>query len=103
MKRHDIEIPKEKLIEFCRRNKIIKLAFFGSFMRDDFTPESDIDILVEFEPDHIPGYIGLARMERELADSIGRKVDLRTPQEMSRYFRDEVVANAEVLYERYAA
>lgn len=98
MKRHNIDIPEEKLIDFCHRYNITRLSFFGSFIRSDCTPESDIDILVEFEPDHIPGFIGLARIERELTESLGRKVDLRTPQELSRYFRDQVIAEAEVLY-----
>lgn len=94
-----IEIPYERLAEFCKRNHIRKLSLFGSILREDFGPDSDVDFLVEFEPGKGPGYFGLARMERELSVILGgRKVDLRTPQELSRYFRDEVLLSAEVQY-----
>ena len=93
-----LNISDSKLSDFCRRNHIRKLAFFGSVLREDFRPESDVDVLVEFESGHVPGFIRLARMERELSELIGRKVDLRTPEDLSRYFRDQVVAEAEVLY-----
>jgi predicted nucleotidyltransferase len=93
-----IAFDREKLAEFCRRNHIRKLALFGSVITDRFGPNSDVDFLVEFEPGRGPGYFGLARMERELSDMAGRKVDLRTPRELSRYFRDEVVAGAQVQY-----
>ena len=83
---------------FCRRNRIRRLAFFGSVLREDFRPESDVDVLVEFEPGHRIGLIGMAGLEIELSQIIGRTVDLRTPQDLSRYFRDRVVASAEVLY-----
>ncbi|MCH8829762.1 MAG: nucleotidyltransferase family protein [Planctomycetes bacterium] len=74
-----IEVPDEKLGEFCRRNHIRRLSFFGSVVRDDFGPESDIDVLVEFAPDHIPGFFRFIRMERELTEMFGgRKVDLNT-------------------------
>jgi hypothetical protein len=92
-----IEIPKEKLAEFCRGNHIRKLAFFGSVLRDDFTPESDVDVLVEFEPGHTPG-LRFFRMEEELSELIGRKVDLNTPAFLSPYFRQEVLKEAEALY-----
>ncbi len=95
---HGIEIPREKIAEFCRKNHIKKLALFGSILRDDFRPESDVDMLVEFEPDHHIGFITLAGLEIELSDLLGRKVDLRTPAELSRYFREEVVRSAEVQY-----
>jgi predicted nucleotidyltransferase len=93
-----IEIPKEKLIEFCRRNRIRRLAFFGSVLRDDFTPGSDVDVLVEFEPGT---HVGLRffGMERELSEILGHKVDLNTPGFLSKYFRDEIIAEAEVLYD----
>lgn len=95
----NITLPKDKLAEFCRRNHIRKLSFFGSVLRNDFRPESDIDILVEFESGHEPGLIGLAAMELELSELLGgRSVDLRTSADLSRYFRDDVVANAEVQY-----
>jgi len=75
------------------------LALFGSALREDFSEESDIDVLVEFEPGHTPGLLGMARLERELSHILGgRKVDLRTPEDLSRYFRDEVLREAEVQY-----
>lgn len=99
MKQERPEIPKEIVRDFCRRHHIKKLAVFGSYLREDFGPESDIDFLVEFDPKHIPGLLGIARMERELSGLLGgRKVDLRTAQDLSRYFRDQVVAAAEVQY-----
>lgn len=93
-----IDIPKEKIAEFCRRNHIRKLALFGSILRDDFRPESDIDVLVEFEPGHAVGLIRLAGMQRQLSEMLGHSVDLRTPADLSRYFREEVVRSAEVQY-----
>ena len=98
MERHGITIDREAIADFCRRNHIRKLAFFGSFLTDEFGPESDIDVLVEFEPDARVGLFSMARMEIELSDMLGRKVDLRTPEDLSRYFRDKVVRTAEVLY-----
>jgi len=93
-----LEIPRHKLAEFCKRNHIRRLALFGSALRDDFTPESDVDVLVEFEPGHVPGFIKLAGMEIELSRIIGRKVDMRTPEDLSPYFRQEVVSSAEIQY-----
>ena len=93
----DIGIPTEKIAEFCKRNHIKKLAFFGSVLTDRFGPDSDLDVLVEFEPGKTPGW-EIFDMEDELAAMFGRKVDLRTPQDLSKYFREEVVAGAEVLY-----
>jgi len=95
---HGIDVPKERIAEFCRRNRIKKLSLFGSILREDFQPESDIDMLVEFEPGHRIGLITLAGLELELSEILGRKVDLRTPAELSRYFRDEVIKTAEVQY-----
>lgn len=92
-------IAKADIESFCRQNHIRKLALFGSALRDELKPDSDIDLLVEFEEDHIPGLITLAGMEIELSDKIGRKVDLRTARDLSRYFRAEVVRQAEVQYE----
>ena len=94
----NIDIPKEKIAEFCRQNHIRKLALFGSALGDEFRPDSDIDLLVEFYPEHIPGLIRLAGMEIELTEIVGRKVDLRTEEDLSNYFRDEVVKSAEVQY-----
>jgi len=93
-----IEIPADKLVDFCKRNQVHKLAFFGSVLRDDFQATSDVDVLVEFRPGRPVGFLRMARMELELSNILGRKVDLRTPAELSRYFRDEVVKGAEVQY-----
>lgn len=93
-----IDLPREKIAEFCKRNHICRLSLFGSVLRGDFRPDSDIDFLVEFDPDHIPGLIRLAGMEIELTEILGRKVDLRTPEDLSRYFRKEVLDSAEVQY-----
>lgn len=98
MNHRHIEIPQQAIAEYCRRHHIRRLALFGSVLRGDFGPESDIDVLVEFEPQHVPGRIRLARMEIELSELLGRKVDLRTPGDLSRYFRSEVLAAAEVQY-----
>lgn len=95
-----IDIPGEKIAEFCKHNHIKKLAFFGSVLRDDFSPESDVDVLVEFETGHVPGYIRLAGIEIELSEIIGRKVDMNTPNCLSQYFREEVIKTAEVSYAR---
>ncbi len=88
----------DKLADFCRRNHIRRLSLFGSALRDDFGPESDVDLLVEFEPDAVVTLLDMVRLELELTELVGRKVDLRTPQELSRYFRDEVLATAVVQY-----
>ncbi len=91
-------VPQGKIEEFCKRHNISKLSFFGSVLREDFSPKSDVDVLVEFEPDHSVGFLKLAEMGLELSQILGRKVDLRTPAELSRYFRDEVCGSAEVQY-----
>lgn len=93
-----INIPHNGLAAFCKKIHMRKLAIFGSVLRDDFRPESDVDVLVEFDPHHIPGYIRLAGMELELSQILGRKTDLNTPKMLSRYFRDQVFAQAEVQY-----
>lgn len=98
MNHHHIVIPGKQLAEFCRRNHIRKLSLFGSILRDDFGPESDVDFLVEFEPEKTPGLFGITEMEIELSDLIGRKADLRTPAELSRYFREAVIKEAELQY-----
>jgi predicted nucleotidyltransferase len=92
-----IELPKEKIADFCRRHHIRKLAVFGSALREDFRPDSDLDVLVEFDPGHTPG-LAFFGMEQELSELLGRKVDLNTPQFLSPYFRDKVLAEAEVQY-----
>ena len=94
-----IDILQENIAEFCRKHHIRKLSLFGSVLREDFCPESDVDVLVEFEPRHVPGFIRLAGMELELSKLFeGRKVDINAAQCLSRYFRDEVVRIAEVQY-----
>ena len=94
-----VDLPKEKIADFCRRHHIRKLAVFGSALREDFRHDSDIDVLVEFDPEHTPGLIRLAGMEIELSAVLGgRKVDMNTPLCLSAYFRDEVLAEAEPLY-----
>lgn len=100
MGRAHIVLPQAEVSAFCRTHHIRKLALFGSVLRDDFRPDSDVDILVEFEPGWTPGILKIAGMELELSALLGRKVDLRTPAELSRYFRDEVVRESEVQYSR---
>jgi predicted nucleotidyltransferase len=93
-----ILVDREKIAEFCRQHHIRKLALFGSVLRDDFRPDSDVDVLVEFEPEASAGFLRLAAMELELSQLLGRRADLRTPPELSRYFRDTVIKTAEVQY-----
>ncbi len=92
-----ISLPTEAIAEFCRRNHILRLSVFGSALRDDFRPDSDIDILVEFEPGKTPGF-AFVGMQDELSELLGRKVDLNTPDCLSKYFRDEAMAEAQDLY-----
>ncbi len=94
-----IAVDEEKIAAFCREHRIRRLALFGSALRDDFRHDSDVDVLVEFEPGSAPGLLQIARMERELSPALGgRKVDLRTPEDLSRYFRQSVLQHAEVHY-----
>jgi uncharacterized protein len=94
-----IDIERATLTAFCRRYHIRRLSLFGSMLKGTSNSKSDVDLLVEFERGYVPGFIRLAGMERELSDLAGgKKVDLRTPQDLSRYFRDEVLAGAEVQY-----
>ena len=96
-----IAVDKNRIAAFCREHRISRLALFGSVLRGDFRPDSDVDILVEFESEAVPGLFGVARLERELSTLFsGRKVDMRTPQDLSRYFRQSVLKEAEVQYER---
>jgi uncharacterized protein len=92
-------ISKTALITFCKKYGIRKLSLFGSAQRGELGPESDIDLLVDFEEERTPGLFELSRMEIELTQTLGRKVDLRTPAELSKYFRDDVVRFSEVQYE----
>lgn len=87
-----IAVDREKVAVFCRQHHVRRLALFGSALREDFEPESDLDVLVEFEPGHAPGLLGIVPLERELSTIFGgRKVDLRTPEDLSRYFREDVL------------
>ena len=93
-------LPQAEIEEFCRRNHIRKLSLFGSVLTPRFRPESDIDVLVEFEPGSKITLFDVAGMELELTEKLGRKVDLRTAGDLSRYFRDQVVSTAAIQYER---
>jgi uncharacterized protein len=94
-----VSIPKDRIASFCQERHIRRLAVFGSALGPDFRPDSDIDVLVEFEAGHVPGLFGMASMERELSALLGgRRVDLRTPEDLSRYFRQSVLEQAEVQY-----
>ncbi|MGH9397494.1 MAG: nucleotidyltransferase family protein [Terriglobia bacterium] len=94
----NIRFPEDRVREFCRRNHICKLALFGSVLREDFRTDSDVDVLVEFEPGQAVGLLGLARMERELSAALGRSVDLNTAGFLSPYYRVAVMREAEVQY-----
>jgi len=95
----EIKVPKDKIAEFCKRHSIQKLAFFGSVLRDDFSPGSDVDVLVEFIPGAAVGFFKLYDLEQELSRILeGRKVDINTPKSLSKYFRDKVLSEAEVQY-----
>lgn len=98
-----LELPTKAIIAFCQRHPINKLSLFGSVLRDDFEPDSDVDILVEFEPDATVGYFELVEMQFELSDIIGREVDLLTPGALSKYFRQQVLNSARAVYERETA
>jgi len=96
-----LDLDERVLKGFCERHHIRRLSLFGSQLKGTARPDSDIDLLVEFDPDHIPGLLGIAGMELEISEMLGgRKVDLRTAGDLSRYFRDEVVRAAEVQYAR---
>lgn len=93
-----VHFPKDQIAEFCRRHGVAKLSLFGSILRDDFSPDSDVDVLVDFQPSTRIGLIGMANLESELEGIIGRRVDLRTAADLSRYFRDDVVHQARQLH-----
>ena len=96
----NLYIAENEIEDFCRKYHIRKLSLFGSVLRDDFRPDSDIDVLVEYEPGHVPGFISLSHIRRELSAILGRNADMRTPASLSDYFRDTVEANAVLIYER---
>ena len=94
-----LPVDRAALERLCRAHGVHRLSLFGSVLRGTDRPDSDVDLLVEFEPGRTPGFLGLAELEAELSRLLGgRKVDLRTPQELSRYFRDEVLRTAEVQF-----
>lgn len=94
-----IDLDRAAVEAFCRKHGLQRLSLFGSVLREDFRPDSDVDVLVEFRPETRAGYLTMAAMERELSALLGRRVDLRTPNELSRYFREDVLRQAEVCYE----
>ena len=93
-----INTPVTEIADFCRRHAITRLSLFGSVLREDFSASSDIDVLVEFPPGKAPGFIAFAGMQMELSKILGRTVDLRTPADLSGYFRDEVLREARLLH-----
>jgi uncharacterized protein len=93
-----IEVPVARVVDFCRRHHIRRLALFGSVLRNDFGPDSDVDVLVDFEPGQTPG-LAFFSMQDELSELLGRKVDLNTPGFLSKHFRDEVLRQAKVVYD----
>src|SRR5512147_2477429 len=93
-----IMVPKDRIAAFCQKWKITELALFGSVLREDFRPDSDVDVLVEFAPDAHVGLIRMAGIEEEISQLLGRKADLRIAAELSRYFRDKFLKTAEVQY-----
>ena len=99
MMKHEtkIHIPEDEIRAFCERNHIRKLALFGSILRDDFRADSDVDVLVEFEPGYVPGFDFFA-MQDELSAILGRDVDLNTPGFLSPHIRDDVESEARVEY-----
>ncbi len=98
MRYHGVEISDQAIAAFCRRHHIRRLSLFGSILRDDFGPDSDVDVLVEFEAGHVPGLLRMAGMQDELSGIFGRQVDLRTEAELSRHFRDRVLREARAYY-----
>ncbi len=95
----NLEVPQEALRDFCVRHHIRRLSFFGSVLRDDFSEESDVDVLVEYTPGHVPGF-ALVTHEDELSAILGRQVDLKTRNSLNRYYREKVLAAAETVYVR---
>jgi predicted nucleotidyltransferase len=102
-----IDIPIQKIRRFCLKNHIQKLALFGSVLTNHFRKKSNIDMLVEFDSKHIPGLIGICELQYELEEIVGRQVDLRTPNDLSPYFRNDVISKAYHLHiygkERFCA
>lgn len=93
-----IAFPKNKIRDFCRKYHVKKFSFFGSILTDKFGPDSDIDVLVEFEPNAHPNYFLLVDMENDLTKIFGRRTDVRTPNEISHYYRQQVLSEAKSIY-----
>lgn len=98
MNYHGIEIPRQAIREFCERHHIRRFSLFGSILREDFGPDSDIDVLVEFESGCVPGLIRMAGLDIELSNILGRRADVRTAPELSRHFREDVLKEAQPQY-----
>lgn len=98
MKLHGVQFPQDMIADFCRRHAIARLSLFGSILRDDFGPKSDIDVLIEFGPDAKPSLLDLGGMQQELCDLIGRQIDLKTPDFLSPLIRDRVTREAQLQY-----
>jgi len=99
MKTQNIDVSKEKITHFCQHGHIAKLSFFGSVLRNAFRPDSDIDVLVEFQPEHIPGFLKFHRIQEELSTLLGnRQIDLVTPKFLNYRIRDRVLAEVKVCY-----
>ena len=98
MRLHNIDIPDARIADFCRRHDVQRLALFGSILTDEFGPDSDVDVLVEFVPDKGPGLFGFAGMQLELTALFGRQAHLHTPDMLGPWFRDEVIREARVQY-----
>lgn len=98
MEKFPLAINQKKIIAFCKKHHIESLALFGSILTSHFSSQSDIDVLVKFEKEHIPSLFDIVDIEEELSSIVGRKVDLKTAEDLSRYFRDEVVAQAKIMY-----
>ncbi|MFG0329707.1 MAG: nucleotidyltransferase family protein [Phycisphaerales bacterium] len=94
----NLPIHEEQLAKYCAKHRVRRLSVFGSVLRDDFGPDSDVDVLVEFEDGCTPGMFVFGAMILELQELLGREVDLRTPHDLSPYFRDEVMRNARVIH-----
>lgn len=94
-----LQLPVDSITDFCVRYRIQRLAVFGSILSSDFNADSDIDVLVEFESGYAPGFLGFTEMQNQLTDLLGRPVDLNTPSSLSRYFRQNVLDNAQVIYQ----
>ena len=93
-----IEVPSERIAAFCERHHIRWLALFGSVLRDDFRADSDVDVLVEFDPDHRYTYFTLSQLEEELAELLGRKIDIHVSKSLHPFLRDKVLGQAEAVY-----